>query len=192
MPFCAQCGKEITDAMAFCGNCGHALKRDNGHAVSPAAPTIPANENSVPGTISDEEYSAFIQQNAAVYVPKFRQFMVGGIDNFTATWHWPAFFAGFPWLLYRKLYVWALIVFVVNLVPYVAFITSIAMGISANYLYYKHAREKITALKTASSSVSAATLAEVGGVNTWVVVVSIVFGVLVLLAVVVAIVIPNM
>jgi len=184
MSFCAKCGNAVTDAMAFCGKCGNALKKESGSTAT----AMSANSGS--GNITDEEYTAFVQQKAEVYIPKFKQFTVKGMDNFTATWHWPAFFAGFSWLLYRKLYMWAAIVFVTNLIPYVAFVSSIVLGLSAHYLYFKHTREKINALKTVSNTASAADLALIGGVNKWVVVVSIVLGVVVLLGIAAAIVIP--
>jgi len=51
-----------------------------------------------------EEFIVFTGENAHKYLPKFEKFNIGGVDNFSITWHWPAFFVGFWWMLYRKLY----------------------------------------------------------------------------------------
>jgi hypothetical protein len=99
--------------------------------------------------VTEEDFSSFIGKNAENYIQEFRKFNVDGVDKFSWTWHWPAFFFGFWWLLYRKLYVWALIAFLLLFIPYWFFLNSFVYGAVANYIYYKHTKKKITKYKTA-------------------------------------------
>jgi hypothetical protein len=102
--------------------------------------------------VTEEEVSSFIGKNAENYIQKFRKFNVDGVDKFSWTWHWPAFFFGFWWLLYRKLYVWALLAFLLLMIPYWFFLNSFVYGVIANYIYYKHVKKKITQKKKAAAS----------------------------------------
>ena len=123
----------------------------------------------------EEDFSAFIGNNADKYLSRFGKFNIGGADNFAITWHWPAFFFGSVWMIYRKLYLWALIAFVLELIPFTSPLAAIALAMSGNYLYYKHAKKKIDELKRSrpSSDISSS-LAQIGGVNRWVVTLTIV------------------
>ena len=69
-------------------------------------------------TVTEDEFAAFIGAKAQKYLLKFRKFSVDGIDHFSATWHWPAFLVGFWWLLYRKMYLWAFVYFILLIIPY--------------------------------------------------------------------------
>ena len=92
-----------------------------------------------------------------------------GEGGFAFTWHWPAFFFGFWWLLYRKLYVWALVELALWLVPHLALPARFIWGAAANYLYYLQAKRKINVFRNRSApGLPAITLAEIGGVNRWV------------------------
>jgi thiol-disulfide isomerase/thioredoxin len=127
----------------------------------------------------EEDFSAFIGKNAHKYLSKFSKFNIGGTDNFAITWNWPAFFFGWLWMLYRKLYLWALVAFVLELIPYTSLFGLIGFAMSGNYLYYKHAKKKIDDLKTSRpSSDLSSSLRQVGGVNRWVVTVAMVLIVL--------------
>jgi hypothetical protein len=74
------------------------------------------------------------------------QSSVREIDNFKATWHWPAFFVPFWWMLYRKLYGWAILAFF-GIIPYIGLFLNVVWAITANYIYYKHARKKLLGIK---------------------------------------------
>jgi hypothetical protein len=102
--------------------------------------------------VTEQEISSFIGKNAENYIQKFKKFNVDGADKFSWTWHWPAFFFGFWWLLYRKLYVWALIAFLLLMIPYWFFLNSFVYGVIANYIYCKHVKKKITQKKKAAAS----------------------------------------
>src|SRR5690606_28271216 len=50
----------------------------------------------------DALYRAVIGRNAEYYLERFRGFDAAGKAG--ASWHWPAFFITFFWLLYRKMW----------------------------------------------------------------------------------------
>jgi hypothetical protein len=114
----------------------------------------------------------FIGDNADKYLRKFRKFDADEADRFAWTWHWPAFLFGFWWLLYRKLYVWALIAFILLFVPYWIFFGSLVYGPIANYIYYKHTKKKIIKYKTTKAPddprEAVLALRKKGGVKVWV------------------------
>ena len=155
MAFCSKCGKEIMEGCKFCHHCGEKM--------------VHTPLTQLPAQICDDEFIAFIGNNAPKYLLKFKKFNIEGIDNFAATWHWPAFIVGSLWMLYRKLYLWALIAFILSLIPYINIAAWMAFGITGNYIYYKHAKKKIFEVKAAQpSSGISTTLSQIGGVNKWV------------------------
>ena len=120
-------------------------------------------------TVTEDELAVFIGAKAQKYLLKFRKFSVAGIDRFSATWHWPAFLVGFWWLLYRKMYLWALAYFILLMIPYANVIAWITFPIFGNYLYYRYAKKEILKVKTLQQSGDILkTLSELGGINKWV------------------------
>jgi hypothetical protein len=118
--------------------------------------------------IKEEEISSFIGKNAEKYIKKFKKFNINGVDNFSLTWHWPAFFLPGWWFLYRKLYLWALLDFVLNFISFIGFLERFIWAATANYIYYKHVKKKILLLKSQLPSIDNKALSQVGGVHTWV------------------------
>lgn len=166
MSYCTKCGKEVAQGSSFCPKCGDQLSN------------IQSDMQSTPGSaiITEQEYFNFIWKNADKYLTKFKKFNSGGTDGFSATWHWPAFFVPFFWMLYRKLYLWALLVFVIAIIPVVNFtfpFLMILFGITSNYIYYKHTRKKLLEIKLVPSSEiqKAVNIAHQGGVNSAIVIV---------------------
>lgn len=103
--------------------------------------------------LSDEEYiDLFVGPHADKYMTNFRKFGIKGPSSFVASWHWPAFFIPFFWLLYRKLYLHAIGVLVLSFIPGINILTCIAAGLSAYYIYFRHARSSVDAIKRAKSS----------------------------------------
>lgn len=167
--FCPKCGLGNPDTSQFCEGCGNKLSAPNHASVQLGKDGYQAQ----PSYSNKDYYEAFIgEKNQHYYLEKFLKFDRDGKTS--ATWHWPAFFVTFYWLLYRKMWVQALLYF---LSPYLALIAgaiiaavlgnllSDSAGMSlfgllyvlfyagmfivpamyANAWYYKHAKRKIAA-----------------------------------------------
>jgi hypothetical protein len=130
------------------------------------------------GVVMDDEmkkqYEALVGSNATYYLEKFGKFNVDGVETFQATWNWPAFLFTFWWMLYRKMYLWSLVTFVVLTIPYVGFAAWIACGIAGNYLYFRHARGKVEEVRRVNPPDIQSTLAKLGGTHEWVKVVAVI------------------
>jgi hypothetical protein len=117
------------------------------------------------------DFLDFIGNEADKYLTKFRKFYADGRDKFAFTWHWPAFLFTFSWMAYRKLYGWALVVFFLSLVPVLRFLLWPVLGLTGNYLYYKHTKKKILNVKTTQTFSDSTQLSDalhkIGGVNVW-------------------------
>lgn len=136
--FCSKCGKEISEGSSFCRNCGESLSASSGGSQSQI----------VTAGLTVADFAAFVGKNSETYLRKFAKFNAGGIDSFKATWHWPALFVPFWWMLYRKLYGWAALVFLTSWIPYIGWlILPIVWAIVANRLYYNHAKKKLLEIK---------------------------------------------
>lgn len=164
--FCTKCGTALAPSAKFCEKCGASQEITTQSNVPPIA------ENSSPSN-PEEFYKAIIgPKNQGYYLNHFTRF--DGAGKAGASWHWPAFFFTFYWLLYRKMWRNAFIYF---LLPYIVMIpigVAAAMaggsadavtGIGyflfliaaftvppmyANALYYKHCKNKIA--QTSSTS----------------------------------------
>lgn len=104
--FCSKCGARASPDARFCASCGRTLEM-------PAEP-----EPAMPDR-GDVEYveAAIGPSNTDYYLRKFERFASGGGY---ASWNWPAFFVPFLWMLYRKMWLWALLYL---------FVTPIAFGL---------------------------------------------------------------
>jgi len=157
--FCPECGKEINQLSKFCPYCGHPLEKFSIQPISDTPSKILVNE---------DDFIAFIGNSAGYYVHEFKKFDAGGRDAFAATWNWAAFWGGFGWMLYRKMYLWAIISFVLMFLPYLGLAAWIAFGIVGNYLYYQHAKTKIIEIKKLHpTNEISAVLSQIGGVHKW-------------------------
>ncbi len=118
--------------------------------------------------ISDAEYEAFLGPKAERYLPFFRQ--QDQVDGaFRASWNWAAFGFGFLWFLYRKMYLWAALAFVLGLMLHTALLAMVASGVLGNYLYHRQARACVARLRLAFPGQDlAGRLVLLGGVHRWV------------------------
>ena len=171
---CPGCGGATSPGDSFCPSCGASL----GGGAS---------------AVSDEEYAAYIGKNADYYIRKFRKFTAGGGggagggETFALTWHWPAFFFPVLWMLYRKMYVWALVAFLVDMVPGLGLVFMVVFGVTANYIYFRHVRARVfEARETAGPEGAVAELAASGGVNRWVFVLAAVIAVVIVMGTIAA------
>jgi len=153
-------------------------------------------ESCVPSSspLAAEELTAYIGPKAERYRPRFERFTRTGTTRFEFSWNNPAAFAGMWWYLYRKMYAWALLDFVLSVLLgwtlFVPILWGVARAVTADYLYFLQADRRIRAARPISSAIDApgantahlARLAAEGGVNAWVTWVAIA-GVLLFLAI---------
>ena len=164
--FCPQCGISNSDDAVFCSGCGNALP-------------LPAKGSSMQQAATDgdrgmgEYYRAVIgPKNQDYYLKCFSGFDNEGKTG--ATWNWPSFLVTFYWLLYRKMWLNALVYFflpylLVILLGIAAVVTGdssgtlvgagyllylaaifILMPMYANALYYKHCKKMISGVRASS------------------------------------------
>ena len=94
---CPQCATPNPEDGHFCTHCGHSLTE----------PT--------PDEVTRENFRAILgPKNQEYYLQRFEEYEANG--KTTIGWHWPAFFITFYWLLYRKMWLAALLYFIL---PYV-------------------------------------------------------------------------
>lgn len=173
MRFCSECGKEILQPARFCPYCGHPIDSAGNPPGTGASSNFP---------IEEKDFMVFVADNAGYYMREFRKFSIAGTDTFSVTWNWAAFCGGFGWMLYRKMYLWAVIAFLLSFVPYLGLAAWIAFAAVANYLYYDHAKKKILDIRTLHPSGDISViLSHIGGVNRWVPVAATIFTILLLL-----------
>lgn len=165
--FCPKCKTSNEANATVCSSCGDAL------------PRLPGNFQRVQE--SGDETGNAAEYYKAILGPKNQDYYLDMFARFdrdeavSATWHWPAFFVTFFWLLYRKMWLAALIYF---LAPYLlmgllgvvgaviggTFLVSLvyilcAVGIVfllpmyANALYYQHCKKQIATVTSSSGEV---------------------------------------
>lgn len=161
--FCPKCKASNEANATVCSSCGDALPRLPGNFQS-------VQESSDGAGNAAEYYKAILGPvNQDYYLDIFSGF--DRDEAVSATWHWPAFYATFFWLLYRKMWREALIYFLapILLMPMLGviggtFLVTLgymlyAMGIVfwlpvyANALYYKHCKKQIAAVSASSGDV---------------------------------------
>jgi len=97
-----------------------------------------------------DELSWFVGENFEAYQQKFVA-IANNDDKFVAQWHWPAFLVPYAWYVHRKLYAffgaylaYYCAMIIIGVAPFIsALIGNTACALSANYLYYRHAKRKI-------------------------------------------------
>jgi Tfp pilus assembly major pilin PilA len=152
---CGKCGTQVVDGAQFCTQCGQFL----GGPTAPHAPVA----------AGDDEYleTAIGHSNLDYYLQRFEKFSSG---RGLASWNWPAFFVPLVWMLYRKMWVYALVnffavpiaVFAIFFLLFVALpptaaavvgwtiqlaIAFVLIPMYANALYYRTVRNRIADAK---------------------------------------------
>lgn len=126
-----------------------------------------------PNEVSNEELAEYVGRNKLKYLYNFAKFQQKG-ERFCLTWHWPAFFFGPIWFLYRKLYFWALIAVLLCLLPVGNVIAQFAYSACAYYIYYRDSKKKIAKIKAVNPQHNTmCAIKEAGGVHRWILWVSI-------------------
>lgn len=162
---CPYCKETILEGAIKCKHCGSMLNLD------------PANATHI-DTITTDDVRAFVGENSYYYGQQFSKFTITGREKFCVTWNWSCCGFASLWFLYRKMYFWAVVTFIVFLLPGVNIILHIVAGMVGNYLYYRHAKERILEIRVTQSTQNyIPLLKEIGGVNKWVITIGIVISV---------------
>ena len=184
MSYCSKCGKELSEGGSFCQHCGSNLS-----ATTP--PGLQAAN--VTSGLSMEDYAVFVGKNSEKYLTKFANFNSDGLDRFKATWHWPALFVPFWWMLHRKMYGWAVLAFLTGIIPYLGLLSGFVWAIVANYIYYTHAKKKILEIKQLHSApeTQKAVIAVTGGVGNAALMICVIIALVAVIGILAAISIPQ-
>ena len=108
------------------------------------------------------------------YMESFKKYQINGIDKMAWNWSWWAFFGGFFFLLYRKAYMAAIVLFLLSIifssVPLISLIVSIVAGGLSTYFVYKTYKEKKAKIENTIDDTQKRidTMRVIGGYNTWV------------------------
>ncbi|MBK5275295.1 MAG: DUF2628 domain-containing protein [Desulfuromonadales bacterium] len=160
---CPYCKETILDGAIKCRFCGSMLNAD------------PAPDN-----ITTDEIRTFIGSNSHYYLQQFSKFNLTGTEKLCMTWNWSCFGFTFLWMLYRKMYLLAVLTFIVFCIPGVNILLHIVAGVVGNYLYYGHVKQKILEIRAIPSQQNMnLVFQEVGGVHRWVITAGIVLGLII-------------
>lgn len=205
MAFCSKCGNEATGRENHCSFCGFPLLDEaqvsavaqgvggttgalsglpdsaDSTAVPPRYPAggLERSPDGRPTGLMESidargDIATFIGKNAVIYLDKFGKFNDGARDSYAFTWHWPAFLFPMWWFLYRKMYLWAAMALMAEML--FGIFASIALALTANYIYYKHATTKIREVRANRQANPKAVLTLIGGVHAWVIPLALVLG----------------
>lgn len=208
--FCSHCGVQIATNHKSCPNCGVELTKiaDDGDSAKNSSDQLPCDK---------ELMATFIgPKNQSYYIGHFSGFEKNKRTGIS--WHWPAFFVTFYWLLYRKMWLNA---FLYWILPYVLLIPlaivaallgdsankGMALGIGyslyllayfflpplyANAFYYRHYKAKLAETKLASRDAQRqlGILSEKGGTSNLAIIILFIFSFIAMFGILLAIAIP--
>ena len=145
--FCTNCGVKLEDNAAFCHNCGVSVVKNTQTAEQAQAQNTSAEDTTVNAEFAqaETEYS-FIdndvveligKEKEAFYVARFAEMKQ---KNKKVTWNWCAFLFGPAWMIYRKMYVygglyWLMSMLVFDRLGYLDILVSILAGVFGNWMY---------------------------------------------------------
>ena len=156
---CSKCGASNEAGSAFCTKCGNSL------AKTEVVDHISNNEN-----YTQEELSLFLEKNQSYYLEKFNLIEKTGDKK---AWNWCSFLIVGYWMLYRKMYVQAIIYIIANLIlgciPFIGWALSLALcvglGIFGNSLYLDHIKKTFSEIGFADSNMRSTLINKKGGTN---------------------------
>ena len=144
---CKNCGAWVEDDDRFCEHCGNNLSSVDDPVVIDVEPEVveaeiimPTKRYDSPAADAREVRERLIGSKTEYYLPRFEKMET--LNSFT-DWNWAAFFFGFWWMLYRKMYVFGAVALVVTellsmlTIPGLGLLVSLAVGVVGNFLYMK-------------------------------------------------------
>ena len=160
MKQCSSCEQQNPDDAQFCHSCGLAFSEES---EAPSSSMDAYDDDRLWETfISDTPTLLFSPSRgwawrpaALYYLHKFSKFRSVLGPKFEVSWNWGAFLFDFLWFLYRKMYMYALLYAVgpflalyLTGIPTVGMVWKIMAGVSANYLYFWHAKDHLEKMKS--------------------------------------------
>ena len=144
---CKNCGAWVEDDDRFCEHCGNNLSSVDDPVVIDVEPEVveaeiimPPKRYDSPAADAREVRERLIGSKTEYYLPRFEKMET---LNSITDWNWAAFFFGFWWMLYRKMYVFGAVALVVPellsvlTIPGLGLLVSLAVGVVGNFLYMK-------------------------------------------------------
>lgn len=159
--FCPNCGKEVSDGVKFCPSCGKEVeaaknekKTESSNTQENQSNAVVENVNSfsdkvsVPDYQNDDFICAFLAEENNTdtfrfYKNAFSKYNVNGVEKFALVWTWWGFFFSSLMLIYRRLYVEAVIWIVASSIlagstaGVLGLLVLVAGGVLPPYLIYK-------------------------------------------------------
>lgn len=205
--YCSKCGSPNDETSQFCSKCGATL----------AGTSAKSNSWQVSDNNSSDQdiYKAVIgPKHQDAYLQYFLR--ADRLGKAPASWHWPAFFVTFYWLLYRKMWTIAITYFFLPylvLIPiaiaaaamgkssdtfigfaYLAYIVSLFIlpPMYANAAYYKHCKKKIAQVQRSTPDLQRqlGELTGRGGTSNVVLILVVIFGSISIIGILAAIALP--
>jgi hypothetical protein len=127
----------------------------------------------------DDNFAAFVQKRIDYYLARWEVFAQ---SNEKISWNWAAFFFSVYWLMYRKMYIPAIAVFVGSRIVkytialrgghsygFTTVLVCLGCGLLGNWLYYQYASRKIADVAdtagTDDPSLIGRTIESIGGTS---------------------------
>lgn len=145
--YCIHCGAELSTIARFCQNCGNAVAQTDAETqeeqrslqISETAPeprtqkSEEAQKNqSAPDQSKMQDFLATVPPDHDVYYDAIR-----GFESVKNGFSWPAFFFGFWWSLYKRLWLNALLYWLISVaVGFVLGLIFLFMGITLPLIVY--------------------------------------------------------
>ena len=143
--FCTKCGVNLSDDAAFCYNCGTSVVKNTQETNSEQEYATESNTvnaefvgTEASGDFIDDDVEALIgEEKRDFYINRFAEMKQ---KNKKATWNWCAFLFGPAWMIYRKMYVygglyWLMSILVFDKLGYLDLLVSILAGVFGNWMY---------------------------------------------------------
>lgn len=147
--YCKHCGCELSHPSTFCPHCGAFIETQEDYLSTLNTHTsdnVTLDDLRLYVGASDFEY----------YMKKWRKYLENE-NSISPSWNWPAFFFGYLWLAYRKMYFLAFLVLPINLISilvnssaFTSFINwslCFLLALYGNKLYFHYSKNQIEKIK---------------------------------------------